>query len=82
MTELKLLASAKVNGTIPVHKYQSNLTGITVVLAQVEGPVVNGYFTLGWKNNLVKPLVPLITQTYFQLLKRTMTTAYRIPLSI
>lgn len=47
MSSLKLLASAKVNGTIPVHKYQSTLTGLSIVLAQVEGPVLNGYFTLG-----------------------------------
>lgn len=47
MSSLKLLASAKVNGTIPVHKYQSPFTGLSVVLAEVEGPVVNGYFTVG-----------------------------------
>lgn len=45
--KLRLLTSAKVNGTIPVHKYESELTGLRVVLAQVEGPLVNGYFTLG-----------------------------------
>lgn len=46
-TKLKLLTSAKVNGTIPVYKYESERTGLKIVLAQVEGPLVNGYFTLG-----------------------------------
>ena len=45
-TTLSKIASAKVNGTILVEKYQSNLTGLKIVLAQVEGPLVNGYFTL------------------------------------
>ncbi|XP_049547203.1 uncharacterized protein C05D11.1-like [Anopheles darlingi] len=40
------LATAKANDLIPVHKYRSVLTGLTVVLGEVEGPVVNGYFTL------------------------------------
>uniref|UniRef100_A0A2M4A8X6 Putative zn2+-dependent endopeptidase insulinase superfamily protein n=1 Tax=Anopheles triannulatus TaxID=58253 RepID=A0A2M4A8X6_9DIPT len=40
------LVTAKANDVIPVHKYRSDLTGLTVVIAEVEGPVVNGYFTL------------------------------------
>lgn len=47
MSTLKLVTSAKVNGTIPVYKYESERTGLKIVLAQVEGPLVNGYFTLG-----------------------------------
>lgn len=42
-----LLCSLKANDLIPVHKYKSSTTGLTVVLAEVEGPVVNGYFCLG-----------------------------------
>ncbi|XP_046677319.1 uncharacterized protein C05D11.1-like [Homalodisca vitripennis] len=41
-----LICSSKANDLIPVHKYKSSLTGLTVVLAEVEGPVVNGYFCL------------------------------------
>ncbi|CAG2062497.1 unnamed protein product [Timema podura] len=40
------ICSFKANDLIPVHKYKSNVTGITVVVAEVEGPVVNGYFCL------------------------------------
>lgn len=47
MDSLKLVAEAKVNGTIPIFKYVSELSGLKVVLALVEGPVVNGYFSLG-----------------------------------
>ncbi|EEB10863.1 conserved hypothetical protein [Pediculus humanus corporis] len=42
----KLIAFEKVNGIINVSKFRSNKTGLTVVVAQVEGPVVNGYFAL------------------------------------
>uniref|UniRef100_A0A336KC94 CSON007777 protein n=1 Tax=Culicoides sonorensis TaxID=179676 RepID=A0A336KC94_CULSO len=42
----KLLANVKVNDRIPVRKYKSEKTGLTVILADVEGPVVNGYFCL------------------------------------
>lgn len=37
MTSLKLIASAKANGTVPVYKYESQSTGLKVVLANVEG---------------------------------------------
>lgn len=43
----KLLATARLNDSIPVHKYESLRTGLRVVLAQVEGPLVKGYLTLG-----------------------------------
>lgn len=42
-----LVANEKANGLNEVCKYKSSKTGLTVVVAQVEGPVVNGYFVLG-----------------------------------
>ncbi|XP_063704870.1 uncharacterized protein C05D11.1-like [Culicoides brevitarsis] len=42
----KLEASVKANGRIPVRKYKSDKTGLSVILADIEGPVVNGYFCL------------------------------------
>ncbi|XP_058831479.1 uncharacterized protein C05D11.1-like [Topomyia yanbarensis] len=42
----KLISSVKANGVIPVHKYRSEQTGLTVVVGEVEGPLVNGYFAL------------------------------------
>jgi hypothetical protein len=43
----ELICSLKANDLVPVHKYKSNATGLNVVIAEVEGPVVNGYFCLG-----------------------------------
>lgn len=43
----ELLCSMKCNNLIPVSKYRSPRTGLTVVIASVEGPVVKGYFTVG-----------------------------------
>lgn len=43
----ELLCSLKSNNLIPVSKYRSHRTGLTVVIASVEGPVVKGYFTVG-----------------------------------
>lgn len=34
------------SGSVPVTKYRSKRTGLHIVLARVEGPLVNGYFTL------------------------------------
>lgn len=42
----ELLYSTKVNGAVPVHKYKSKKTALRVVIAEVDGPVVNGYFVL------------------------------------
>jgi len=42
----ELLADLKANNKIPVVKYKSSRTGLTVTVAQVDGPVVNGYFCL------------------------------------
>ena len=43
----ELQFSGKVNDVIPVYKYRSSQTGLRTVIAQVEGPIVNGYFCLG-----------------------------------
>uniref|UniRef100_A0A182Q9C8 Peptidase M16C associated domain-containing protein n=1 Tax=Anopheles farauti TaxID=69004 RepID=A0A182Q9C8_9DIPT len=40
------IITVKANEVIPVHKYRSKRTGLTVIVGEVEGPVVNGYFTL------------------------------------
>jgi len=47
MTEFQLQYSGKVNDVVPVYKYRSSQTGLRIVIAQVEGPLVNGYFCLG-----------------------------------
>lgn len=52
MSSLKHIATVFANGRIPVHKYKSELTGLTVVIGEVEGPLVNGFFTLGKLNKL------------------------------
>lgn len=51
MAGFELICSLKSNDLIPVHKYKSSNTGLTVVIAEVDGPVVNGYFCLGKKKN-------------------------------
>ncbi|XP_076754478.1 uncharacterized protein C05D11.1 [Xylocopa sonorina] len=47
MGAFDFIHSIKANDTIPVHIYKSRDTGITVCIADVDGPVVNGYFCLG-----------------------------------
>lgn len=42
-----LIAETKLNGRIPVRKFKSNRTGLTVIFCDVDGPVCNGYFMLG-----------------------------------
>ena len=44
--QFELVSSIKANNKIPVEKYKSQRTGLTVTVAQVDGPVVNGYFCL------------------------------------
>ncbi|XP_033227850.1 uncharacterized protein C05D11.1-like [Belonocnema kinseyi] len=46
MGGFELICSIKSNDTIPVHKYKSQNTGITVFIADVDGPLVCGYFCL------------------------------------
>lgn len=47
MNGFELICSSKFDGIIPVHKYKSYNTGIKVVIAEVEGPIVCGYLSLG-----------------------------------
>lgn len=47
MSALKHITTVLANDTIPVHKYKSERTGLTVVIGEVKGPIVNGYFALG-----------------------------------
>lgn len=47
MGGFELMHSIKSNDTVPIHIYKSTNTGITVCIAEVEGPVVCGYFCLG-----------------------------------
>ena len=42
----KILSSFNLSSSLPVVKYQSALTGLTIVLARAESPIVNGYFCL------------------------------------
>ena len=46
-THFQLISSLKANNLIPVHKYKSKLTNLQVVIAEVEGPLVDGHFCLG-----------------------------------
>ncbi|KAJ8729556.1 hypothetical protein PYW08_001137 [Mythimna loreyi] len=46
MSHFKLVSSTKASDVIPVNKYVSEKTGITVIIAGVEGPLVNGFFCL------------------------------------
>lgn len=42
----ELISSLEAYNRIPVYEFKSRRTGLTIVLAEVEGPVVNGYFCL------------------------------------
>lgn len=42
----EFLYDVTADGNIPISKYRSKNTGISVFIAQVEGPLVNGYFCL------------------------------------
>ncbi|KAM3962814.1 LOW QUALITY PROTEIN: uncharacterized protein C05D11.1 [Aphomia sociella] len=46
MSHFKLISSTKASDVIPVNKYISEKTGLTVIIADVEGPLVNGFFCL------------------------------------
>lgn len=43
----ELISSLEAYNKIPVYEFKSIRTGLTLVIAEVEGPVVNGYFCLG-----------------------------------
>ncbi|KAL7287806.1 hypothetical protein TKK_0018181 [Trichogramma kaykai] len=42
----EFICSLTSNDIIPVHKYRSKNTGLTIFIAEVDGPVVGGYFCL------------------------------------
>ncbi|KAL4219134.1 hypothetical protein ACF0H5_021716 [Mactra antiquata] len=44
MEDFETICAVKADGDIPITKYRSKKTGLTVVIAEVEGPLVNGYF--------------------------------------
>nr|XP_026487526.1 uncharacterized protein C05D11.1-like [Vanessa tameamea] len=46
MSHFKLISSIKASDVIPVNKYVSDKTGLTVIIANVEGPLVKGFFCL------------------------------------
>lgn len=46
-SSFELVTCLKAHEKIPVFEYQSKQTGLTVIIAEVDGPVVNGYFCLG-----------------------------------
>lgn len=50
MALLKHITTVYANGRIPVHKYKSESTGLHIILANVDGPLVNGFFSLGMMN--------------------------------
>ena len=45
--DFELLCKLKLLDVIPVEKYRSSRTGLVICIANVEGPLVNGYFCLG-----------------------------------
>lgn len=47
MSNFKLILSSKASNVIPVNKYVSQKTGLTIIIANVDGPLVNGFFCLG-----------------------------------
>ena len=51
-TAYECISSVTADGNIPVNKYRSKKTGLNVFVAEVEGPLVNGFFCLG--NNFCK----------------------------
>lgn len=53
----ELLYSLKAYDKIPVYEYKSKYTGLTVVIAEVEGPVVDGFFCLGIHQTVLRKLL-------------------------
>lgn len=54
MSHFKLISSTKASDVVPISKYVSEKTGITVIIGQVDGPVVNGFFCLGKIHSITK----------------------------
>ena len=46
-SNFELQYEALCNGKVPVSKYRSKESGLTVCVAQIDGPIVNGYICLG-----------------------------------
>lgn len=46
-SEFVKIFAAKANGIHNVSKYRSRSTGMEVIHAEIEGPMVNGYIVLG-----------------------------------
>lgn len=67
MGGFELICSLTSNDIIPVHKYKSSSTGLTVFIAEVDGPVVCGYLGLGKRPRLnLKTLSPLLLLLFLQ----------------
>ena len=47
MSTFKVQYEAVCDGRIPVSKYKSLKTGLTVCFADIDGPIINGYICLG-----------------------------------
>lgn len=56
-SQYELVSYSKFESVIPVFKYKCRRTGITIVFGDIEGPLVQGYFTLGKLPNI--SLLPL-----------------------
>lgn len=53
MGGFELICSLKAEDMIPVHMYKSTNTGLTVCIAEIDGPVVTGFFSLGKQQFLI-----------------------------
>lgn len=42
MSAFKHISSVLSNDRFPVHKYKSETTGLTIVIGEVNGPIING----------------------------------------
>ena len=42
----ELVTNVTIEDTLPVYKFRSKRTGMIIVLAEAESPIVNGYFCL------------------------------------
>lgn len=62
--DFEYICTVKANGYIPVSKYKSKTTGLSVFLAAVDGPIVNGYFCLGKTFNSSLLSFPIYLQFY------------------
>ena len=50
----ELQTRINLGNVLPIYKYRSKRTGLTLILAQADSPIVNGYFCLAteaWNND-------------------------------